>query len=74
MTRGDFCAEFRRLVDALGMSDDDCVKELQISRPTIARYKRGEVAPHWFLRPVIIGGLKKRLTDEGRKLLRKAGR
>jgi len=61
MERDEFCRKFKDLVDKVGMSDEDLSRELQISLPTIVRWKRAEAAPHPVGREPVIKFLEQRM-------------
>jgi predicted DNA-binding protein (UPF0251 family) len=62
--RQKFCAEFTRLMDALGWDDWQMAKFMQISRPTVGRYRRGEAAMHPIGRPIVLQALEKALAEK----------
>lgn len=55
MDREEFWEEFGRL--SQGLHPHDIAKELQVSRPTVYRYRDRVTAPHKFGRTRVLDGL-----------------
>lgn len=62
-SRENFRAAFAASVEVLGLSDLDIARVLQISRPTVGRWTRGEAAPHPVGRKPILEYLLKRVQN-----------
>ncbi len=45
-SREKFCAAFKSAVEELNLSDLEVAQRLEISRPTVERWKTGEAAVH----------------------------
>ncbi len=62
-SRENCCAAFSAVKQAMGMTDLEIAIELQISRPTVGRWERGEAMMHPVGRPHLLNWFQGKLND-----------
>jgi hypothetical protein len=67
LTRRVFALEFKRCCELLNLSDVEIAKTLQISRPTVGRWRRGEATPHDVGKVPVLKFMWNKLDEKGLK-------
>lgn len=62
-SRENCCAAFAAVKQAAGLTDLEIAIDMQLSRPTVGRYERGEAMIHPVGRPALLNYLQRKLNE-----------